>query len=76
VEVVDYGIGIAPSEISQIFEPFYRGNEIRNISGYGIGLSLVKKIVDMHNGVITVESTEGVGSRFTVKIPNLIGLEV
>ena len=66
VQFMDDGIGIANEDIKHIFEPFYRGNDTRNISGHGIGLSLVKRIVELHNGNISVSSHQGVGTTFTL----------
>jgi signal transduction histidine kinase len=62
--VVDTGIGIAPEEQSQIFEPFYRASNATTYSGFGIGLSISQRIVDIHGGTLTVESTPGQGSTF------------
>jgi signal transduction histidine kinase len=66
VQFMDDGIGISTDEIKHIFEPFYRGNDTRNINGHGIGLSLVKRIVELHNGSISVSSHQGVGTTFTL----------
>lgn len=71
IEVVDNGVGIHPAELPRIFERFYRGsqaNEARG-TGSGLGLSIVKSIVDMHHGTIEVESRVGHGSRFVVTLP-------
>jgi signal transduction histidine kinase len=67
----DHGRGIPASERSQIFEPFYRGKEVvaAQIHGNGLGLSLVRQIVEAHKGKIEVESRPGVGSTFTIKLP-------
>jgi signal transduction histidine kinase len=71
IAVEDKGIGIAASDLRQIFEPFYRSKEVvdAQISGNGLGLNLVKKIVEAHDGKISVESTPGVGSTFTIDLP-------
>jgi len=71
IEVSDRGMGIAPSEIERIFEPFYRGKEVvaAQIHGNGLGLSLVKHIVAAHGGSVSVESKPGQGSRFTLRLP-------
>jgi len=69
IQFMDDGIGISAGEIKHIFEPFYRGNDTRNISGHGIGLSLVKRIVELHNGTVTVKSQQGVGTTFTLSLP-------
>jgi len=71
IAVEDRGIGIGASDLRQIFEPFYRSKEVvdAQISGNGLGLNLVKKIVEAHDGKISVESTPGVGSTFTIDLP-------
>jgi signal transduction histidine kinase len=69
--VKDYGIGISVKDQEQIFDRFYRGDEPQRlgIKGSGIGLTIVKKIVEAHSGTINIESEPGKGSRFTVSIP-------
>ena len=71
VEVVDYGIGIPPDELPRIFEPFYRvdRSRMKSTGGYGLGLSLVQKIIVAHRGQISVESTFGRGSRMIIDLP-------
>lgn len=70
IKVLDEGIGIAENEIAHIFEPFYRANDTRGISGHGIGLSLVKKIIELHNGTIHAESEISRGTQMIVRLPN------
>ena len=69
--VADKGIGIAKSELPRIFDKFYRSGDplTRTVKGSGIGLTLVHQIVKAHEGEITVDSTPGRGSKFTVSIP-------
>lgn len=67
LRVLDNGLGIAPSDIEHIFEPFYQGSGVR--SGSGIGLAYVKQIIELHHGQITVSSKLGHGSIFTLRIP-------
>jgi signal transduction histidine kinase len=67
----DEGVGIDPTSIVHIFEPFYRGNDTRNVYGHGIGLSLVKRIIEWHKGHINVESEPGKGTIFTLELPNI-----
>ena len=71
ITVEDRGLGIASAELSHIFEPFYRGSEViaAQIHGNGLGLSLVKNIVEAHGGHITVKSNPGRGSVFTITLP-------
>ncbi len=71
IRVNDTGYGIAPDEIPLIFERFYRvkTDKTRNIIGTGLGLPIVKSIVEAHNGTVKVESKEGAGSTFSVRLP-------
>nr|WP_269846967.1 HAMP domain-containing sensor histidine kinase [Paenibacillus sonchi] len=71
VRMTDNGIGIPEEEISQIFKPFYKVDTARkrNISGNGIGLSIVKRIVDLHHGKIEVSSRLGSGTSFSITLP-------
>jgi signal transduction histidine kinase len=69
VSIKDEGVGISSEAIKHIFEPFYRSNDTRHIYGHGIGLSLCKRIIDWHEGNITVQSKPGVGTTFVVSIP-------
>ena len=71
ITVRDQGIGIPQAAIPHIFEQFYRAanSEARHIGGIGIGLYIVKEIVGLHGGRVTVESVEGRGSAFTVYVP-------
>ncbi len=75
VSVSDRGIGIAAADQAKIFDPFYRAPAVvaAQIQGAGLGLSLVKRIVDAHAGRITLTSTPGQGSTFTVTLPVLGG---
>jgi len=71
--VKDTGIGIAEKDTSHIFDRFYRADESRseaNVFGYGLGLSIAKRIVDIHRGKISVESKVGEGSTFMVSLPS------
>jgi len=65
----DYGIGISKQDIKQLFEPFHRGENAENISGTGLGLSVLKKAVELHKGKIEVESEVNKGSSFKVTLP-------
>jgi signal transduction histidine kinase len=67
----DHGVGIDESELPHIFTAFYRGANQQFVSGNGIGLSLTKKIIDLHKGTITVTSKKGEGTTFTVELPHV-----
>jgi len=70
VWVADTGYGIAPEKLPFIFEPFYRGkNKYERGRGSGLGLTFCKRIMESHQGDITVSSTEGVGTTFILKFP-------
>lgn len=69
VDVIDTGLGIQPEEIPQIFEELYRGQNARGIPGSGLGLKLVERIAELHNGAILVRSKPEVGTVFTIKLP-------
>ena len=70
VTVEDQGLGISPQDRLRIFERYYRGSNTAGIGGTGVGLHLVKLMVDLHHGQIEVDSVEGKGSRFTVRLPS------
>ncbi|HIK10158.1 MAG TPA: response regulator [Oscillatoriaceae cyanobacterium M33_DOE_052] len=67
--VQDRGIGIPPNDLKQLFQPFYRATNTGKIKGTGLGLNIVKYCVELHGGKISVDSTEGVGTTFTVRLP-------
>jgi len=69
VSIQDEGVGIEPSDISSIFEKFYKSNLRQNASGTGLGLAIAKQIAIKHEGNIEVNSTPGVGSEFVFTFP-------
>jgi signal transduction histidine kinase len=71
ITIRDRGLGIPAAELPHVFEPFYRGSEARaaQIHGNGLGLSLVKNIIEAHGGQISVTSVIGHGSAFTLRLP-------
>lgn len=69
LRVIDNGMGINEVDLPQLFELFYRANEVQHIEGTGLGLSIVKDCVERHHGHIHVESQPGQGSIFTVELP-------
>lgn len=71
VRVIDAGVGIAPEDLPHLFERFYRVDTARNRAhgGAGLGLSIVKAIVEAHGGTVSVESRLGAGSTFTLRLP-------
>jgi signal transduction histidine kinase len=75
VSVIDHGVGIPPEQLPHIFERFYRvpGIDVQTGSstGVGLGLYIVQKIVERHNGCITAASVPGEGSIFTISLPLL-----
>ncbi|MFI7671372.1 sensor histidine kinase [Nocardia sp. NPDC049526] len=74
LEVADTGQGLPPEEAERVFERFYRTDTSRTRAsgGTGLGLSIVQALVDAHNGTVSVESAEGEGTTFTVRLPREI----
>jgi len=69
VTVHDHGIGIPERDRARLFERYFRGANATGIAGSGVGLHLVAMVVELHGGAIDVDSREGVGSSFTVRLP-------
>ena len=69
LSVKDHGIGIAKEELPIVFDAFFRGEESRSSEGFGLGLTLTKRIVECYGGKISVSSELGKGSEFVVKMP-------
>ena len=66
ISVKDYGCGITPAQKSELFTPFYTTKP----EGSGLGLPIVKRIVEAHGGTLSVDSTAGKGSCFSIKLPD------
>ena len=71
VEVVDNGVGISPDDRDKIFEPFFTTKP----SGTGLGMSIVKKIVDLHAGDVVVDSAPGRGTRVRITLPAMTAVQ-
>jgi signal transduction histidine kinase len=71
ISVTDNGIGIEAGELGKIFDPFYQmdGSITRRYNGSGIGLTMIKKVAELHDGAVKVESTIGKGSTFSIELP-------
>ena len=71
IKVADTGIGIPEDALEHIFERFFRVDKARSreVGGTGLGLAIAKNVIQMHHGIIDVESTAGEGTTFSVRIP-------
>ncbi|NEO86209.1 MAG: CBS domain-containing protein [Spirulina sp. SIO3F2] len=69
LQIRDRGIGIPPNDQAHLFESFHRSENVGTIQGTGLGLAIVKNCVDLHQGQITVDSTEQIGTTMTVELP-------
>ncbi len=67
----DQGIGMTDADRQRVFEPFYRAQNALGYDGFGIGLSVSAKLIELHQGTLTIESTLGKGSTFTVSLPHV-----
>ncbi|MCD8186660.1 MAG: HAMP domain-containing histidine kinase [Rikenellaceae bacterium] len=68
IEIIDRGIGIPTEELRHIFQPFYRGANTFRYKGTGIGLTLAKRIIELHEGHISIESQVGQGTKVTIRL--------
>ncbi len=67
--VQDHGMGIPEKDLLHIFKPFYRAANVGTIGGTGLGLSIIRQAVELHGGAVELESQEGTGTKFTVRLP-------
>ncbi|MDO5547405.1 MAG: HAMP domain-containing sensor histidine kinase [Eubacteriales bacterium] len=69
VTVTDTGMGMSPETCAHLFDPYYQGDPSRSSQGLGLGLSIAKRIIELNNGTISVNSQPGAGSEFIVTLP-------
>ncbi len=69
IEIRDSGEGITPADLPHIFKRFYRADTAHSTHGFGLGLAIVEKIIQRHNGEVLVDSRKGHGSRFVLRLP-------
>jgi PAS domain S-box-containing protein len=69
LRVSDHGRGIPPADLKRLFQTFQRASNVDNIPGTGIGLAIVKYVVELHSGTVSIDSELNVGTTFTVAIP-------
>ena len=71
VTVKDHGVGISEEDLPQIFNPFFRSSHTSELPGFGIGLSICQRIVELHHGSLSVTSELGKGSAFKVQLSHI-----
>ncbi len=71
VSIIDKGEGISKKDLPLVFQAFYRSNDTRKVPGYGIGLSLVKKTLELHKGTISISSEAGLGTEVSLVLPSV-----
>ena len=67
--VTDQGRGISEADAAHIFDPLYRGKNSEGVPGYGIGLAVTQKIIDLHQGTIQINSIVNQGTTITINLP-------
>lgn len=72
ISIIDKGVGISKEDLPNIFNDFYRGKSKEQLEGsHGIGLTISRRIIESHNGVLSVESEPGKGTKFTIRVPTI-----
>ena len=66
IRVTDHGLGMTPEQVAHVCDRFYRADSSGNIPGTGLGMSIVKEILELHGGQLLIESTIGVGTSVTL----------
>lgn len=72
IDVVDYGVGIPEKELFQLYEPFHRASNTKDVPGTGLGMSIAKEYIELNKGTIAVESEVGKGTKISVLFKELI----
>ena len=67
--VKDYGPGISPADVARLTDPFFKASTNKRKDGFGLGLSITRKIIEAHGGKLLIDSKLDIGSEFTIKIP-------
>ena len=70
-QVEDSGIGISEADINKIVQPFFQANQTVSTRGFGLGLTICKKIIESHKGMLTIESKPEKGAIFTLHLPKI-----
>ena len=70
IKITDHGIGMSQETLKRLYERFYRGKEAYSYDGSGLGMAMVKSVLDKHNGAINVSTELGKGTTFTIELPN------
>ena len=75
LRVTDSGIGIPEKDLLHLFETFYRGSNVGEIKGTGLGMAIIKRSIEAHGGTVTCESRVNVGTTFSIRLPRTIRSE-
>ena len=74
IRVSDQGLGMTPEQLEKVFDRFFRADTSGNIPGTGLGMTIVKEIIELHGGQVSVDSEFGVGTTVTLWLPALKAL--